>query len=507
MFSYLRYFAVISLLLVLIGAVALGMYFRELKTAEMLSTTRAHTEAIIAGYSETVWQRYAPRLIQGADAATRAAYQQDSERFFRSFPFVKVTIFSPDVSTLYYGSSAAYVTSDGTTRVTLFNVDETRAGQSATRLLNPAFLSGNNQHHVLMQSVVPIFPSQVREAVRSSCLNGTGSARCQPEALVEVYTDMSQAWKELEFFQYVISGTIIGTFILLVGALMFTANRAEAIIARQHEVNLELTAAAAQAEAQSRDKSQFLASVSHELRTPLNAIIGFSEIIKNEAREQMQRVYQEYIDDIHASGKHLLSLINDILDYSKAEAGKLQMEWAETDATKVIRNSLRMVLPRAENAQVTLVEDIPSHHLIITTDAKKLKQVLLNLLSNAVKFTPGGGEVRCAAWENVVEHTLVVQVRDTGIGIAPKDISRVMMPFGQVDSTLARRYEGTGLGLPLAKKFIESMGGEFAIDSEVNVGTTITITLPKMPKSAMANPSLKEQSDVASADGGEPPAA
>ena len=510
MFSYLRYFAAISLLLVLIGAVSLGVYFRQVKSAELLATNRAHNEAVIASFSDTVWQRYYPAVADGADVGTRAAFAADSQKYFRSFPFSKITIFSPDVTALYYGSTPNYVTSDGSSRVTLFNVRETQAGQSAARLLREAYFSGDNHARVLTQTIVPIFGGDVvTPEVRATCMSGQGKGTCRPQALVEIYTDITPAWTQLEFFQYLITGTIIGTFILLVGALMFTANRAESIIARQHEVNLELTAAAAQAEAQSRDKSQFLASVSHELRTPLNAIIGFSEIIKNEAREQMAKVYQEYIDDIHASGKHLLSLINDILDYSKAEAGKLQMEWAETDATKVIRNSLRMVLPRAETAQVMLIEDIPSHHLVITTDAKKLKQVLLNLLSNAVKFTPAGGEVRCQAWEDIAEKKLVLVVRDTGIGIAPKDISRVMMPFGQVDSTLARRFEGTGLGLPLAKKFVESMGGEFAIESEVDVGTTITITLPKVPAASLAATYVPEETHhvAPTGDRGEQPAA
>ena len=500
MFSYLRYFAAISLVLVLIGAVTLGMYFRELKSSELVATTREHTEAIMASYSETVWQRYYTSIVNTADSPASAEYLVESQRYFRSFPFLKITLFSPDVTRLYYGSTPAYVTSDGTTRVTLFNVKETQLGQSATRLLKPAYVTGGTEgekSRVLAQSIIPIFPATLSAEARRACLAGVSTIGCHPEALAEIYVDITAGWAELEFFQYVITGTIIGTFILLVGALMFTANRAEAIIARQHEVNLELIAAASQAEAQSRDKSQFLASVSHELRTPLNAIIGFSEIIKNEARGQLEKIYQEYVDDIHASGRHLLSLINDILDYSKAEAGKLQIEWAETDATKVIRNSLRMVLPRAEASQLMLIEDIPSHHLVITTDAKKLKQVLLNLLSNAVKFTPAGGEVRCQAWEDLVAQTLVIVVKDTGIGIAPKDISRVMMPFGQVDSTLARRYEGTGLGLPLAKKFVESMGGEFAIASEVDIGTTITITLPKMPKKTYYT---EETSDVPPTD-------
>lgn len=294
-------------------------------------------------------------------------------------------------------------------------------------------------------------------------------------------------------------------FVLLIAVLLVTAGRAESIITKQHEVNLELIAAAAQAEAQSRDKSQFLASVSHELRTPLNAIIGFSEIIRSEAKDKLEKVYQDYLEDIHASGKHLLSLINDILDFSKAEAGKLQIEWAETDVTKVIRNSLRMVLPRAEAAQVTLVEDIPPQHLVIVTDAKKLKQVLLNLLSNAVKFTPAGGEVRIHAWVEIAKNMIHIQVRDTGIGIAPKDISRVMTPFGQVDSALSRKYEGTGLGLPLSKKFVESMGGEFAIESEIKVGTAVTISFPKAPPgwgTAAMNEysSTKEPGDVTASE-------
>jgi two-component system cell cycle sensor histidine kinase PleC len=217
----------------------------------------------------------------------------------------------------------------------------------------------------------------------------------------------------------------------------------------------------------------------------------------------MEKVHQEYMEDINASGRHLLSLINDILDFSKAEAGKLQMEWAESDVTKIIRNSLRMVMPRAESAQVTLFEDLPSQHLVIITDAKKLKQVLLNLLSNAVKFTPAGGEVRCHAWVDVVTGGITIEVRDTGIGIAPKDISRVMTPFGQVDSALSRKYEGTGLGLPLSKKFVESMGGTFTIESELKKGTSVTVNIPKAPVgwgTATMNPPLaNEATHVASA--------
>lgn len=483
MFSYLRYFALLSLVLVIIGAVALATYFKEVKLAELLHSANVTTNASMRSFSETVWQRYYANIQQN-NAGAQANLTIEATRFFSGQPFAKITIATADITRLYYGSTSAYVTYDGTQRVTLFDLPQVMRGQSVTRLLENVYLTGATDGagpRMLVQNIIPVMPPGFNDTLRAACANSS-APQCKPQAIAEIYVDITPAWQQLRTMQYLIVGTMTGIFFLLVGLLLFTSWRAEAIIARQHEVNLELTAAAAAAEAQSRDKSQFLASVSHELRTPLNAIIGFSEILKNEVRGSLDKVYQEHVDDIYASGRHLFSLINDILDYSKAEAGKLQIEWAETDATKAIRNSLRMVLPRAETAQVTLVEDIPTHHLVIVTDAKKLKQVLLNLLSNAVKFTRAGGEVRCHAWEDVVKQTLVIQVRDTGIGIAPKDISKVMTPFGQVDSALSRKYEGTGLGLPLSKAFVESMGGEFAIESELNVGTTVTITLPKLPK-------------------------
>ena len=468
MFSYLRYFALICLLLVIVGALGLSYYFVDIMRTDVLKSQERQASATFTSYLATVWQHSGV-----AAPLSDPTFQNLNKQFFASQPMKKITIFSTDVKNLYYSSTAAYAIGSDTVRITLFDLDKAQKGQLVSRVVRDAYFKDSaapTTPYDLVQMVVPVMQR----------------GNPVPLALAEIYLDVTPEFKQIQFLQYLIAGSIIGTFTLMIGLLIFTASRAEAIITKQHEVNLELIAAASQAEAQSHDKSQFLASVSHELRTPLNAIIGFSEIIKNEAKEGLQKVYQDYIDDINASGRHLLSLINDILDYSKAEAGKLQMEWAETDVTKIIRNSLRMVLPRAESAQVMLVEDIPSQHMVIVTDAKKLKQVLLNLLSNAVKFTPAGGEVRCQAWSDVVEGALVVVVKDTGIGIAPKDISKVMTPFGQVDSVLSRKYEGTGLGLPLSKKFVESMGGTFTITSELNAGTTITLSFPKAPPSWVA---------------------
>ncbi len=470
MFKHLRYLAAISFLIVAIGAAFIVMVANEFKETSLRDNSNQQTQATLASYASSVWSRYAPFITADANSPYMASFTAETEQFFKGQPFSKITIFSFSGPTarLYYGNSQEYVTTDGSTRVTLFDIDKANRGTAVHQILKEVYLTGSRDAttpRTMLHSIIPI----------------TRAGGTAPDALAEIYIDMSHSWDAISQKLLIFIGVLVGVFTLLIVVLLVTASHAEGVITKQHEVNLELIAAAAQAEAQSRDKSQFLASVSHELRTPLNAIIGFSEIVRNETKATLAKVYQDYIDDIHASGKHLLSLINDILDFSKAEAGKLQIEWAETDAAKVIRNSLRMVLPRAETAQVTLVEDIPNHHLVIVIDAKKLKQVLLNLLSNSVKFTPAGGEVRCHAWSDVVTGALHIQVRDTGIGIAPKDISRVMTPFGQVDSALSRKYEGTGLGLPLSKKYVESMGGQFTIESEPNVGTNVTIIFPKVP--------------------------
>ena len=157
----------------------------------------------------------------------------------------------------------------------------------------------------------------------------------------------------------------------------------------------------------------FLANVSHELRTPLNAIIGFSDIIKQEVEASEQKdKYGNYINDIHSAGVHLLSLINDILDFSKAEAGKLEVEIAEVNLSKMVKTCLRLILPRAEEAGVELVDVTPKDVLTLSTDSKKLKQILLNLMSNSVKFTPEGGEIRVSAWRNIQDGTLGVEVKE-----------------------------------------------------------------------------------------------
>lgn len=298
-------------------------------------------------------------------------------------------------------------------------------------------------------------------------------------AILAVNFDLSNSWQNPLIFIFYALGAFTAIFGIIFLYMYILSLRSEQEFAKQYEANTELEMEKESAEEANKSKSQFLANISHELRTPLNAIIGFSEIIKDEVMGPLNnQQYKEYITDIYLSGTHLLSLINDILDYSKADANKLNIEQDDVDVTKIMKNSLRLVSPRADESGVTLIGEIPKEHIILRTDGKRLKQVLLNLFSNAVKFTPSGGTVTLYAWYDISDNKFIIEVKDTGVGIAPKDISKVMSTFGQVENKLSRRYEGTGLGLPLSKKLVELMGGTLEIESELSKGTIVTISLP-----------------------------
>jgi len=239
-----------------------------------------------------------------------------------------------------------------------------------------------------------------------------------------------------------------------------------------------LRAAKEAAEAASRAKTAFLANISHELRTPLNAIIGFSELMLNGARGPIGNAdYRGYLKDIFDAGTDLLRLINEILDLSKAEAGKLELLEDTVDVVSVVRAVTRLVGPKADAAGLTLETNLPDTPPLLFCDRLKVKQILLNLLSNAVKFTEAGGKITVTMGTDP-ERGLFFAVRDSGIGIAPEDIPRVLQPFVQVDSALNRSHNGTGLGLPLAAAMVELHGGKLAIESEPGQGTTATAFFP-----------------------------
>ena len=259
-------------------------------------------------------------------------------------------------------------------------------------------------------------------------------------------------------------------FVLLIGLFLVEQLR------RRELLEAELVKAKEAAEAANRAKSAFLANMSHELRTPLNAILGFSEIIKSSHFGPASERYPVYAGDIFTSGKHLLALINDILNLSKLEAGQMALDEAELDVQAVIDASAKFVETQARKAGLHLTVHVADELPWVWADERRLQQVLINLLSNAVKFTPRGGQIRISATAS--DDGLAIAINDTGIGMSPQDIPKALAPFGQIESAVSRKHEGTGLGLPLAKQLAELHGGSFAIESAVGTGTTVTIVLP-----------------------------
>lgn len=232
--------------------------------------------------------------------------------------------------------------------------------------------------------------------------------------------------------------------------------------------------------AANRAKSEFLANMSHELRTPLNAIIGFAEVITLRMWGANSDRYFDYAEDIVMSARHLLHVINDILDMSKIEAGRYELTLEDVDLPTVIGDCLTIVKGRAQEADIDLIDEFPTALPPVRIDARAIKQVLLNLLSNAIKFTPSGGAVHVTGSCDA-DGTLTIRVRDTGVGIRAEDLTRIFEPFWQGDPNIRRRSEGTGLGLAISRKFVELHGGSLAIASSDSGGTVATIRLPGRP--------------------------
>jgi len=254
----------------------------------------------------------------------------------------------------------------------------------------------------------------------------------------------------------------------------------QAVIAIQNaRLFSEIQDKSRQLEVANKHKSEFLANMSHELRTPLNAIIGFSEVLLERFFGEVNEKQDDYLKDIHSSGKHLLSLINDILDLSMIEAGRMELEPSSFDVTSALSNALTLIRERAQRHGIALGQDVDPKLGEIFADERKFKQILLNLLSNAVKFTPDGGQINVSARKEA-SHA-VIAVRDTGIGIAPDDQPAVFEEFRQVGHDYTRKQEGTGLGLALTRKFVELHGGKIWLDSAPGKGSTFTFTIPLRP--------------------------
>ncbi len=267
-----------------------------------------------------------------------------------------------------------------------------------------------------------------------------------------------------------------GAFAPEVVGLLQTFAAQSALAIQNARLFRELEQKSGELESASRHKSEFLANMSHELRTPLNAIIGFSEVLAERLFGDVNDKQAEYLADILASGRHLLTLINDILDLSKIEAGRMDLDRSDFDLPAAIGNTISLVRERAQRRGIALESRIEPAVGAINGDERKVKQVLLNLLSNALKFTPEGGAIRVRA--GVAGDFVEIAVTDTGVGISPEDQAQVFEEFRQVGAA-AKKVEGTGLGLAISRKFVELHGGAIRVESELGKGSTFAFTLPR----------------------------
>ena len=464
-----RNFAVVCfIVLVAAGGVIAKLNLDEAE-ARLVAMAEHHNIDLAKVLASTLWPRHGAFIAQaqprGADAIRMApetaVLSAEALAMMRGMKMIKVKIYNPSGFTVF-STDAAQIGGDYSTNPRFLSALKSGAASELEFRKTFAAPNGPLANIWILSSYIPF-------------TDGTGDTWA---GVFEIYMDVTELHAATH--QSMVHETIVvalGFFIIFV-LLLVVVWRADRIIARSQARNLALTASTARAESASQAKSEFLANMSHELRTPLNAIIGFSEIIHNETMGPVGNpTYANYAGDIRDAGQHLLATINDVLDLARVESGRMVVARAPFDARETVDRVVKLLSDQAVAKKHSLAFDLASEPLTIDGDEHKVQQVLINLLSNAIKFTPDGGVIRVTAAKGERGHILF-SVSDTGIGMREDDIPVALSPFSQIDSSLARRYEGTGLGLTLSNKLVEVMGGTLDISSTPNQGTTVTVVLP-----------------------------
>ncbi len=491
MFKLLRYFSLTSAVVVVIATVCVITLYRHIAVDDIVASAEAENAGLAQSFADRIWPAFAPHFdsVDGTNLEAlrtnveTTALQLSLESLTRGLPVLKVRIYTAE-GYLAFSSLIEEIGRPGLEHGPAISTALSGTVSSALiRRDDYAMPSGALKDRYLVETHLPIM--------------GDGET---VQGIFELHTDVTELMVRI---RDTISGMVIVILLAscsLYGALFLIVRRAdrimkeqyqdllssrESIQARNNELQQEITerirvekaliSASEAAEAASKAKSEFLANMSHELRTPLNAVIGFSETMAQEVFGPIRnKKYTGYIRDIGDSGRHLLTIINDILDLSKIDAGEDDMDESVIEIGENISSCMTLVRNWADKADISLSTDLPAERIEIQADARKFRQILLNLVSNAIKFTPGGGTVGIKAW-SVEAGGCVVQVSDNGIGMSPADIPKALAVFGQVDSGLARQFEGTGLGLPLAKRFADLHGATLDIESNLGAGTTVTV--------------------------------
>ncbi|QEX22386.1 hypothetical protein FRZ61_23160 [Hypericibacter adhaerens] len=459
-------FAVISGCILLIAGAVLGLIHRSASLERLEAMAERQNVALTKVFANAAWGDFRS-YVAGAGLSDPEALRNAAE----------VEALGQRIKGLMQGSSIAKVKIYDRDGLTVYSTDRKEIG---IRKHNEGFEEakrGGVANEIERKDQMLSFDGVVtdRNVVSTYLPLFAPGSQTEVEAVMEVYddvTDLVTAIDRDELFAALVLGVVQ---LLIYLGLVLIVYRSDQAVQRAHERELKLSAAAARAEAASQAKSEFLANMSHELRTPLNAIIGFAEVIKNGVMGPVQPpVYKGYLDDIWTAATHLGRVINDILDLTKAEAGKMQVERTEFDVAEVLDRVRRIMQEQAIRARVQL--EVESASIRFTSDERKIQQILLNLLSNAIKFTPPEGRVVMSA-QRLLDR-VEISVRDSGIGMTAEEIPIALSPFGQVDSSLSRKYEGTGIGLPLSRRLAQILGGDLTIESEKAAGTAVRVQIP-----------------------------
>lgn len=466
--SLTKRFALFAGLIVVAASLLLISLYKQVASDDLTAMAERSNVAMARMFSNVVWESHAGFLTTAHFLTPEAIRRHPETRaireglllHMRGLAILKIKIY--DLNGL-----------------TVFSTEAAQIGEDKSD--NKGFLAartGGHASELTHRDTFSAFEQVVEDRDVLSSYVPITSASGAIEGVFEVYYDVTELLRAVHARQRLLQVVVGATFLLLYLLLIFGVWHSERQTRRHYRKNLDLARAAARAEESSRLKSEFLATMSHELRTPLNAILGFSEILKSRLPQaDSAETRREYADSIWTSGRHLLSIVDDVLDMSKVEAGEMALDRASFDPVRLLESCLRLVETEAEQQGVSLVSNIADELPEGYGDERRVRQVLINLLSNAIKFTPQGGRV--SLWLGISpDGMLQFSVADNGIGIAPGNIAKVLTPFGQVETTYARRFGGTGLGLPIAKSLVEMHGGCFTLESALGEGTKVTFTLP-----------------------------
>ncbi len=481
LFNLVKYFSLTSSIafVVLLGVISFTLRANQID--KMIATTEYQNMVLAQSFANSMWDRFST-YVESASTLTgdqlrarpeTAQIDQVVRKLTFDLPVLKVKIYSISGRTVY-SSEQAQMGVDKSNNIGF--LASAREGKPKSKLTYrdkfPAF-SGEASNVNVVESYLPI------RAFDGSI-----------EGVFEIYFDATKSVNTInrEIVESVLF-LVVG-FGLLYIALYLIINRADGVIRGQYGelqseikerkiIQEQLISAKRRAEVANRVKSEFLANMSHELRTPLNAVIGFSETLVDEIFGKLANEKQkEYLTDIHSSGQHLLELINDILDVSAIEAGKIEIHEAVVNVKRVADDAILLLKTRAEKGGVELKNMINGKDLKLRADERRVIQILVNLLSNAVKFSHYKGEVKIEG-RRLENGAFVFEIVDNGIGMDDAGMAAAMEKFGQAHSSLEIDAEGTGLGLPLTKGLVEAHGGTLSLESEPGVGTTVKIEFPK----------------------------